>query len=81
MKQKHSLTYNFFMNSILKASGFLFPLLSFPYVTRVLGAEGLGQVSFASALVGYFSMAAMLGIPTYGIRVCAQCRDDKERLI
>lgn len=80
MKQKHSLTYNFLMNSILKASGFLFPLLSFPYVTRVLGAEGLGQVSFASAFVGYFSMAAMLGIPTYGIRVCAQCRDDKERL-
>ncbi len=79
-KKTHSVKYNFIMNSILKMSSFIFPLITFPYVTRVLGAKGIGQVNFASAFVGYFSMAAMLGIPTYGIRVCAQCRDNREKL-
>lgn len=68
------------MNGILKMSSFLFPLITFPYVSRVLGAEGIGQVNFAAALIGYFTMAAALGIPTYGIRICAQCRDNYEEL-
>ena len=76
----NSVKYNFIMNSILKMSAFIFPLITFPYVSRVLGAEGNGQVSFASAFVSYFAMVATLGIPTYGIRACAQCRDNKEQL-
>ena len=68
------------MNFILTASGFVFPLLTFPYVSRVLLVEGIGRVDFVSSVSSYFLLVASLGIPTYGIRACAQVRDDKERL-
>ena len=78
--QKVSLKKNFVMNVILQISGMIFPLISYPYVSRVLGPSGIGTVSFAYSVVSYFSMMAQLGIPTYGIRACAQVRDNKEEL-
>ncbi len=79
MKQK-SLKFNFIMNMILTMSSFIFPLITFPYVSRILLPEGTGKVSFATSLVSYFSMFAQLGIPTYGIRACAKVRDNKKEL-
>ena len=76
----HSVKYNFVMNTILKMSSFLFPLITFPYVSRVLGLELNGKIAFASSYVSYFTMVAQLGIPTYGIRACAKIRDNKEKL-
>ena len=68
------------MNFILTASNFIFPLITFPYVSRVLGASGTGKVSFAISVVSYFTMVAALGVPTYGIRAAAKVRDDQEKL-
>lgn len=68
------------MNFLLTASSIIFPLITFPYVSRVLQAAGNGKVAFAAAVLTYFTMFASLGIPTYGIRVCAQVRDDREKL-
>ncbi len=68
------------MNSILTMSQFIFPLITFPYVSRILLPEGTGKVSFATSIISYFTMFAQLGIPTYGIRACAKVRDDKEKL-
>lgn len=79
MPQK-SIKLNFIMNAILRMSSFIFPLITYPYVARVLGATGNGQVRFAASFVSYFTMFACLGIPTYGIRVCAECRDDRAKL-
>ncbi|MFP3154179.1 flippase [Lachnospiraceae bacterium ZAX-1] len=79
MKEK-SIKHNFALNSILQIASVLFPLISFPYVSRVLLPEGTGKVTLATAVVSYFSMFAMMGIPTYGIRVCAQVRNDKVKL-
>ncbi len=79
MPQK-SIKLNFIMNAILRMSSFIFPLITYPYVARVLGATGNGQVRFAASFVSYFTMFACLGIPTYGIRACAECRDDRARL-
>ena len=79
MKPK-SIKKNFIMNAILTMSGFIFPMISFPYISRILGPEGTGAVKFATSVVAYFAMFAQLGIPTYGIRVCAKIRDDKEKL-
>ena len=59
---------NIIMNAILTMSSFIFPLITFPYVSRVLLPIGTGKVSFATALIYYFNMFAQLGIPTYGIR-------------
>lgn len=75
-----SVKFNFIMNSILSASMIIFPLISYPYVSRVIQPSGTGAVSFVNSVVTYFSMFAQLGIPTYGIRACAQVRDNKEEL-
>ena len=80
MKQVHSLKLNFIMNSLLTMSSFIFPLITFPYVSRILLPEGTGKVSFATSLISYFTIFAQLGIPTYGVRACAKVRDDKEKL-
>lgn len=78
-KQK-SLTVNVIMNVINQVSGVLFPLVTFPYVARVLQPEGIGMVNFAQAIVGYFIMVASLGIPLYGTREVAKVRDNKQKL-
>ena len=80
MKKQKSLTVNFIMNVILSMSAFIFPLITFPYVSRVLLPVGTGKVSFANGIIAYFALFAQLGIPTYGIRACARVRDDKEKL-
>lgn len=79
MKQK-SIKLNFIMNAILQISAFIFPLITFPYVSRILGPSGTGNVSFATSIVTYFALFAQLGIPTYGIRATARVRDDKKLL-
>lgn len=80
MHQNKSLKLNFIMNVLLTAASFIFPLITFPYVSRILLPVGTGKVAFVTSIIAYFSMAAMLGIPTYGIRICAQNRDNKKRL-
>ncbi|MDG2960980.1 flippase [Bisgaard Taxon 10/6] len=68
------------MNLLLTVSNFLFPLITFPYVSRVLSPIGTGKVAFAYAIVAYFSIFATFGVANYGIRACAQVRDNKEKL-
>ena len=76
----HSVKYNFIMNFLLTATNLIFPLITFPYVTRVLQASGTGAVSFVTSVTNYFSLVACLGIPTYGVRACAKVRDNKAEL-
>lgn len=78
--QIRSIKYNFVMNLILTASNFLFPLITFPYVSRVLQVEANGILAYVTSIVSYFSLVASLGIPTYGIRAAATVRDDKRKL-
>ena len=78
-KQK-SLKVNFVMNAALTMSSIIFPIVTFPYVSRILMPSGTGRVTFATSLISYFSIFAQLGIPTYGIRACAQVRDDRAKL-
>ena len=79
MKTK-SLKLNFIMNAILTMSQFIFPLITFPYISRILLPAGTGKVSFATSVISYFALFAQLGIPTYGIRACAKVRDNKKEL-
>ncbi|TCS76637.1 O-antigen/teichoic acid export membrane protein [Muricomes intestini] len=75
-----SVKFNFIMNFFLTVSQFLFPLITFPYVSRVLKPAGTGSVAFATSVITYFTMFAMLGVPTYGIRACARVRENREEL-
>ena len=80
MNTTKSIKVNFIMNAILTASSLIFPLITFPYISRILLPTGTGKVAFATSIISYFSMLSALGIPTYGIRVCAGVRDDKHKL-
>lgn len=75
-----SLKVNFVMNMLLTVSGVLFPLVTFPYISRILEAEGVGKISFATSIVTYFILFAQLGIPIYGVRAAAKVRNNPAKL-
>lgn len=75
-----SVKFNVLMNMILTSSSFIFPLMTVPYASRVLGTHGTGTVAFAQSLIGYFSLFAVMGITVYGVRECARIRDDYRQL-
>ena len=79
-KKESSIKLNFVMNCILAISSFVFPLITYPYVSRILLPIGNGKVGFATSIISYFLMFSQLGIPTYGIRLCAKVRDNKQKL-
>lgn len=79
MKQK-SLKLNFIMNIVLTGFTIIFPLIIYPYISRILLPEGVGKVALAISIVSYFSMFAQLGIPIYGLRLVAQLRDNRNAL-
>src|ERR1700743_648979 len=69
---------NYFYNLLLTLVNLLFPILSFPYVSRVLGPVGIGKVQFAFSFATYFVVIAGLGIPIYGTKEIARHKNDKE---
>jgi O-antigen/teichoic acid export membrane protein len=69
-----SVKKNYFYNTVLNVSNIAFPLVTFTYVSRVLGPATFGKVAFASSFVGYFLLLACLGIPIYGSREIARVR-------
>lgn len=71
---------NTFYNLIKTISTVLFPLIIFPYTSRVLGPENLGKVNFANSIVSYISLLASFGISTYAVRECAKVKSDKREL-
>lgn len=75
-----SVKFNFLMNLILTVSNVLFPLITFPYVARVLQPINNGKIAFCTSVISYFSMIALIGIPNYGIREVAKVRDDRDKL-
>ena len=75
-----SLRKNFIYSSILTVSTYLFPLLVYPYVSRVLGLSNIGIVNFIDNLINYFVAVSMMGITTVGVREIAASRSDKHQL-
>ena len=79
-KHQSSLKANAVLNVTKQCCNIIFPLISYPFITRVLGADSLGRYSFSESVVSYFSLIASLGIPTYAIREGARIRSQKESL-
>lgn len=75
-----SVKRNAVLNIIYKISSMIFPLIVYPYVSRVLLSGGLGKVAFFTNITNYAMLIGSLGISTYGIRATAKVRDDKEKL-
>ncbi len=75
-----SIKKNFSYNIIYQILIIILPLVTAPYVARVIGAEGNGIYSYTYSIVQYFALFAMLGLNNYGNRTIAKCRDNKEKL-
>lgn len=71
-----SIKSNFIFNLIHSTVGLLFPLLTFPYASRILLAEGIGTVQFFQSIIDYVALFSALGIPLYAIREIARVRND-----
>ncbi|MES2427329.1 MAG: flippase [Bacteroidota bacterium] len=69
---------NYFFNLLLTLTNLLFPILSFPYVSRILGPEGIGKVQFVFSFAQYFALIASLGIPIYGMKEIARYKDNPD---
>lgn len=78
--KKKSLGLNGLLNGLRSALNLVFPLITFPYVTRILSVNGIGIYNFSSTYVGYFVLIAGLGISTYSVREGAKYRDNKEEM-
>lgn len=75
-----SLKKNIIYNTIYQIFTIILPLITVPYISRVLGPEGQGQYSYTSAYSQYFIILGMIGISLYGNRQIAYVRDDKNKL-
>ena len=79
-KSKSSIKKNFIYQMMYEVLILLLPLITSPYIARVIGAEGLGTYSFSSSVAYYFVLFSMLGIKNYGNRTIAQCKHNQEQL-
>ena len=74
------LAKNTFMLYIMQISSYVFPLLSFPYLTRVLGAEKYGVVVFANSIMSYFTLFIEFGFLLSGTKICSDFCNNKKKL-
>ena len=80
MQQKKSIATNAVLNTLKTVLGVVFPLITFPYVSRILGVENVGIYTFSASFLSYFLLIAALGVATYGIREGVQYRDDRKAI-
>lgn len=69
---------NYFYNLLLTIFNIIFPILSFPYASRVLGPIGIGKFQFITSFAQYFILISNLGIPVYGAREIAKHKGNVE---
>ena len=69
---------NVLYSTFLTGANYIFPLITYPYISRVLGPSNIGENEFALRIVGYFLLFASLGIATVGTREIAKCKQSRE---
>lgn len=77
--KKRSLTFNTIIYGFRTIINFLFPLITFPYASRMLSVDSMGKVNFSASIVSYFSLLAGLGIQTFAVREGAKIREDRKK--
>ena len=78
--KKKSLGVNAFLNGLRSVLNLIFPLITFPYVSRVLSVSGIGIYNFSNTYIGYFVLIAGLGIETYAVREGAKYRENNNKI-
>lgn len=79
MKEK-SIKINAILNGLRSALNLIFPLITFPYVSRILSVDGMGIYNFSNTYINYFALLAGLGVSTYAVREGAKYRDNREKI-
>ena len=77
MKEK-SLKRNYLYNLIYKVVNVIIPFITAPYISRVLGADGVGKISYTESVVSYFVLFATMGIPIFGQREISYVQDKEQ---
>lgn len=78
--KKKSIGVNAVLNGLRSILNILFPIITFPYVSRVLLVKGIGIYNFSNSIVSYFLLIAGLGINTYAIREGAKLRENRSQI-
>lgn len=76
---RKSIKRNFFYNAIYQILLLIIPLITTPYLSRVLGADGIGTISYAESMLNYFVLFANLGITTYGQREISYVQNKRKQ--
>ena len=71
---------NTLFNTIKSVFGIIYPMITFPYISRVLLTENVGKINFSNSVISYFSLLASLGVTTYAVRECSKYKEDKVKL-
>ena len=79
MEQK-SIKLNAILNVMKTVFSLIFPLITFPYVTRMLQVEAMGKYDFSGSIISYFTLLAALGINIYAVREGSKYKNDKEKI-
>lgn len=78
--RNYSIKINAVLNVIKQLCSVVFPLITIPYVTRILRAENLGKVNFSTSVISYFALIAQMGIANYAVREGAKVRNEEEKI-
>lgn len=78
--RKKSIKLNAIFNMIRQSMSIVFPLITYPYVSRLLGADNLGRYSFSDSIVQIVITLSLIGIPTYAVREGAMIRNDESKI-
>ena len=78
MNQK-KIAVNAVLNIIKSGLSIIFPLVTYPYALRILGAENMGKISYSLSLVSYFTLISKFGISSYATREGSKIKDNKEK--
>lgn len=77
--KKHSLRYNYILNMIPQILSVLTPIITMPYVSRVLGSYSVGIIGFTGSIISYFTLACTIGLTSHGQLEIAYSQDDREK--
>lgn len=75
-----SIKVNALLNAIKQSLSVIFPLLTFPYVSRTLGSVEYGRYAFSTSIVSYLSLLAAFGINNYAVREGARIRNNQDKI-
>lgn len=75
--RQRSMGLNAVLSSIRTLSTIIFPLITYPYITKTLSVNNIGKINFSQSIISYFTLIAQFGISVFAIRTGARIRDDR----